>query len=93
MEQDWQEIKKKLHSSLSKGQYDLWVSSIEFLGLENETLALGCKNRFHIEWIREKLELKLLAAIREFFPLVRRLDYQIINGGPEREEFEEAAAG
>ena len=77
MEQNWQEIKRKLQSSLSRGQYDLWVSSIEFLGLENETVALGCKNRFHIEWIREKLELKLLAAVREFFPLVRRLEYQI----------------
>jgi chromosomal replication initiator protein len=89
MEQNWQQIKKKLQSSLSKGQYDLWVSSIEVLGLENETLALGCKNRFHIEWIREKLELKLLAAIREFFPLVRRLEYQIINGEPEREQLDE----
>jgi chromosomal replication initiator protein len=89
MEQNWQKIKSKLRSSLSKGQYDLWVSSIEFLGLENETLAMGCKNRFHIEWIREKLELKLLPAIREFFPLVRRLDYQIVCGGAEEGEFDE----
>ena len=61
MEQNWREIKRKLQSSLSRGQYNLWVSSIEFLGLENETLALGCKNRFHIEWLREKLEVRLLA--------------------------------
>ena len=88
MEQNWQEIKRKLQSSLSRGQYDLWVSSIEFLGLENETASLGCKNRFHIEWIREKLELKLLAAVREFYPLVRRLEYQTVNGGPEPEEVE-----
>jgi chromosomal replication initiator protein len=90
MEQTWQQIMSKLRSSLSRGQYDLWVSSIEFLGLENETLALGCKNRFHIEWIREKLERKLLAGIRDFFPLVRRLDYQIISGGPEGEECDES---
>ncbi len=88
MEQSWQEIKKKLQSSLSKGQYDLWVSPIEFLGLENEAVALGCKNRFHIEWIREKLELKLLGAIRAFFPLVRCIEYQIVKGGPEPEESE-----
>jgi chromosomal replication initiator protein len=78
MEQNWQEIKKKLQVCLSRGQYDLWVSSIEFLGLENETIALGCKNRFHIEWLREKLEVKLLVAIREFFPSVRRLEYQAL---------------
>ena len=88
MEQNWQEIKRKLQSNLSRGQYDLWVSSIEFLGLENETASLGCKNRFHIEWIREKLELKLLAAVQEFYPLVRRLEYQTVSRGPEPEEVE-----
>ncbi|MEN6437739.1 MAG: chromosomal replication initiator protein DnaA [Syntrophobacter sp.] len=80
MNREWEEIRKKLHTSLSKGQYDLWVSSIEFLGLENETVTLGCNNRFHIEWLREKLELKLLAVIREYFPLASRLDYHIVSG-------------
>jgi chromosomal replication initiator protein len=79
MDQKWQEIKKKLKTRLSRGQYDLWVSCIEFIGLENETVVLGCKNRFHIEWLREKLELSLLAALREYFPLVGRLDYQIVS--------------
>ena len=88
MEQNWQEIKRKLQSCLSRGQYDLWVSSIEFLGLENETAALGCKNRFHIEWVREKLEAKLLGAVQEFFPLVRRLEYQIVSGAPDPDELE-----
>jgi chromosomal replication initiator protein len=88
MEQNWQEIKGKLQACMSRGQYDLWVASIEFLGLENETVALGCKNRFHIEWIREKLEHKLLRAVQEFFPLVRRLEYQILSGGPDPDELE-----
>ncbi len=87
MEHKWQEITKRLQSCLSRGQYDLWVSSIEFLGLENETVALGCKNRFHVEWLREKLEAKLLEAVRDFFPLVRRLDYQMVKGRQDPEEF------
>lgn len=89
MEHKWLEIKEKLRTNLSRGQYDLWVSSIEFLGLESETVVLGCKNRFHIEWVREKLELKLLAAVREYFPLVRRLGYEIIS----RPELEESPTG
>ena len=86
MEQSWQGVKRKLQSSLSKGQYDLWVSPIEFLWFENETIALGCKNRFHIEWIREKLELKLLGAVQEFCPLVRRLEYEIVKDKAEPEK-------
>ncbi len=90
MDQKWQEIRTQLHNSLSKGQYDLWVSSIEFLGLENETVVLGCRNRFHIEWLREKLEIKVLSAIREYFPLVRRVEYQLLSV-PEMEETSNAA--
>jgi len=90
MEQKWRQIKTKLQSCLSRGQYDLWVSSIEFLGLENETAELGCRNRFHIEWIREKLEPKLLAAVRELFPLVRRLEYQLLSGVCDPEEYPQA---
>ena len=88
MDQIWQEIMRRLQSRLSKGQYDLWVSSIEFLGVEGERAALGCKNRFHIEWIREKLEARLLAVVREFFPSVQRLDYEIISKAPDPEESE-----
>jgi chromosomal replication initiator protein len=87
MEQKWQEVRKRLQSCLSKGQYDLWVSSIEFLGLENETVELGCKNRFHIEWLREKLENRLLEAVRVQFPLVRRLEYRLLNDICEPEEY------
>ena len=88
MEQNWQKIKKRLQSCLTRGQFELWVSPIEFLGLENETLALGYKNRFHIEWVREKLESKLLEAIHEFFPLVRKLEYQILSMLEEIEVFQ-----
>ncbi|MDR3569844.1 MAG: chromosomal replication initiator protein DnaA [Syntrophobacteraceae bacterium] len=88
MDQIWQEIKRRLQKCLSKGQYDLWVSSIEFMGLEGETASLGCKNRFHIEWIREKLEARLLTTVREHFPLVRRLEYEIFSAAPAPEESE-----
>ena len=75
---EWQEVKSKLKGSLSKGQYDFWVSNIEFLGIVSDRLQLGCQNRFHIEWLREKLEEKLLAIVRQHFPEVRKLDYRIV---------------
>jgi chromosomal replication initiator protein len=77
MDQEWQEIKKELRKSLSKGQYDLWVSTMDFIGLDEEVLTIGCRNRFHVEWLREKLEPKLLAAVVTRFPRVRKLEYQI----------------
>ena len=89
MEQEWFEIKKKLQRTLSRGQYDLWVSTIDFLGADDACLRLACRNRFHIEWVREKLEEKLLVIVREHFPRVQKIEYGIAredeSGKPEEE--------
>lgn len=77
MDQGWQNVKQHLQKCLSKGQYDLWVCTLDYLGCEADRLVLGCRNRFHIEWLREKLEKRLLAAAVQQFPEVRRIDYRI----------------
>ena len=78
MDQKWQKIKKELQSTLPKGQYDLWVSTIDFLGVQDDQLLLGCRNRFHVEWVREKLEERLLTIVTHQFPQVRQVEYEII---------------
>lgn len=94
MVQEWQEIKKKIQKTLSKGQYDLWVSTIDPLSIEGGCLVLGCRNRFHIEWVREKLERKLLEIAEKQLPQVRRLEYQIVRENQlELEKIEEEKDG
>lgn len=78
MIEEWQEVRRKLQNSLSKGQYDFWVSTIEFLGKEDASLILGCRNRFHVEWLREKLQVNLLTVAREHFPGIERVEYRIL---------------
>lgn len=78
MDQKWQAIKKELHLTLPKGQYDLWVSTIDCMGVEGDRLVLGCRNRFHVEWLREKLEENLLNVVARHLPQVHRLEYQIV---------------
>lgn len=79
MGEEWQQIKDELRKSLSKGQYDLWVSTVDFLGQSEDRLILGCRNKFHIEWLREKLEPKLLAISRQHFPRIKKLEYRIVS--------------
>ncbi len=89
MDREWQQIKKGLQKFLSKGQFDLWVSTIDPLGMEKDALVLGCRNRFHIEWLREKLEARLLPVAREIFPQLDHIEYQILRdsqSGNVREE-------
>lgn len=75
--EEWQHIKSELKKSLSKGQYDLWVSTVDFIDQKEDCLILACRNRFHIEWLREKLQPRLLSVSRQYFPQVKKLEYQI----------------
>lgn len=93
MQTQWEEVRKKLRESLSKGQYDFWVSTIECVGFEDGCLILGCRNRFHVEWLREKLESKLAAIAKEQFPAFRRLDYRVVSADQETTEEEEGGTG
>lgn len=85
MDQGWKSVKQDLQKCLSKGQYELWVCTLECLGCEGDRLILGCRNRFHIEWLREKLEERLLAAVRRHFPGVSKVDYRIGPENPQKE--------
>jgi chromosomal replication initiator protein len=78
MDKKWQSVKRELQESLPKGQYDLWVSTIDCLGIQDGSLLLGCRNRFHADWLREKLEAKLLPIVVRHFPQVHKLEYQIM---------------
>ncbi len=78
MNLEWQAIKEELREGLSRGQYDLWVSILDWQRVEEDVLVLGCKNWLHMEWVRGKLEKRLLTAVQRRFPRVRKITYEII---------------
>ena len=78
MEQRWSIIREQLQAGVPKGQFDLWVATLEFLGIRDQQLVLGCRNQLHIEWLREKLEQRLLQLARHHFPQIVSLDYQVM---------------
>jgi len=75
----WRQIKEELLGKLSKGQYDLWVSTLELLGVEDTRLVLGCRNRLHRDWLKEKLEKEIVRIARGRFPQVRKVEYRILD--------------
>ncbi len=86
MVQEWKPIQAKLMRSLPRGQYDLWVASIQALCYEDDRLVLSCGSRFQMEWLREKLATKILHAARQHLPNLRRIEYRV--GTPARSECE-----
>jgi chromosomal replication initiator protein len=78
MDRKWQQVKEELGKSLHKGQYDFWVSTLEYVGFEEGQLTVGCRNRLHVDWLRDKLEKVLINIASEHFPGIEAVEYQII---------------
>lgn len=74
---EWQDIQEQLKQGLSRGQYDLWVATLDFLRIENDVFVLGCKNWLHVDWVRDRLETKLLAMAQQKFPQLKQIKYEI----------------
>lgn len=78
MDNRWQIVREKLGQILTRGQFDLWIAPLEFLGIKGDTLHLGCRNAFHVQWLKERLERKILDTVQSIFLDVRRLHYDVI---------------
>lgn len=75
----WSQLRGALKKVLTKGQYDLWIAPLHFLGLQDGTLLLGCRNNFHIQWLRERLEEKIKKVMKTVLPEAHSIQYEIIS--------------
>ncbi len=95
-EKRWEELKKRLEGVLTRGQFDLWIEPLHFLGIKGNSLSLGCRNNFHVQWMRERLESKIIDTVKSVFPEVKHVSYEVIpedlsqtdleNDSPDEEE-------
>lgn len=77
MSLEWQELKAGLREGLSRGQYDLWVATLEFLRVEHEVLVVGCRNGLHSNWVKNELEERLLRLAQKQLPQLKSIHYEI----------------
>ncbi|MFH1953782.1 MAG: chromosomal replication initiator protein DnaA [Pseudomonadota bacterium] len=65
----WEEVKEHVKSTLPKNSFSLWIDPITFLETKNNTLYLGCPNKFSLKWISENyieiMEHKALEIAKE----------------------------
>ena len=49
----WEEVKTHIKSGLPQNTFSLWINPITFLGEEENTVVLGCPNKFSRNWVEE----------------------------------------
>ncbi len=63
MKATWEEVKTHIKSGLPQNTFSLWINPITFLGKEDNTVLLGCPNKFSRNWVEENF----LGLIRDKF--------------------------
>jgi chromosomal replication initiator protein len=54
--------------------------------MENDVLSLGCQNEFHVQWMRERLERKVLNVVQSVLPQVRKIRYQVVSSNNKKSD-------
>lgn len=49
----WEQIKTHVREKLPENSYSLWISPISLLDEKDDSLVLGCPNKFSMKWIME----------------------------------------
>jgi chromosomal replication initiator protein len=69
----WQGIKKEIRESLPEKSFSLWIGPVDLVETKNDTLVLGCPNKFSLNWITENY----IGIIREKLKLIGDGNYKL----------------
>jgi chromosomal replication initiator protein len=53
MKTTWEEIKGNIRSEIPENPFSLWINPITFLENKDDTVVLGCPNKFSQNWVKE----------------------------------------
>ncbi len=83
MKATWEEVKTSIQSSLPENTFSLWINPISFLDIKDNTIVLGCPNKFSRNWVEENFR----TLIQDKFQMVGagpvELDFKV---GPKKKE-------
>jgi len=49
----WDSVKREIEPTIPKKSFQLWIDPVTFLENKDDTIVLGCPNKFSRDWIRD----------------------------------------
>jgi chromosomal replication initiator protein len=86
MEALWGCVRENLSEKLSENNLQLWINPLRLLRIEEQTLWLGCPNKFFLSWVRDKY----LDQIKDAIKLTSSGHGSVLSAGLEIAPVEEA---
>ena len=49
----WEDVKREIKPNIPEKSFQLWIDPVTFLENKDDTIVLGCPNKFSRDWIRD----------------------------------------
>lgn len=73
VEHNWPDIQALLRRQIAPNAFNIWIRPIRLLDLKEDTITLGCPNKFFIRWVKDNY----LGMILDAFNALTSRDYHI----------------
>ncbi len=74
----WNEALLDIETTISKANFGTWFKNTRIVRHDSGVIYLGVPNAFVKEWLSTKYHKFILKAVRNLYPEVRALEYQIV---------------
>jgi chromosomal replication initiator protein len=61
----WESVKKQIKTRLPQHSFSLWIDPITLLEDKDDTLFLGCPNKFSLKWVMENYQATIQEALHQ----------------------------
>ena len=79
----WEKVKNRLQSEIPDQSFALWIKPTTFLERREDTLVVGCPNKFSRNWIQENYRSLLERAVAEVGGSSLQVSLEVRARGPE----------
>ncbi len=76
----WEDVKKEMRQSLPEKSFSLWISPISLIEKKEDTLVLGCPNKFSLNWIHENYTAMIQERLTHLGNGNCRLSFKVTGG-------------
>ncbi|MGD9159102.1 MAG: DnaA/Hda family protein, partial [Desulfobacteraceae bacterium] len=72
----WDELKKHIKEQLPEKSYSLWINPLSLIDEKEDTIILGCPNKFSMNWIIDHYSVVMESILRNM-GMVHKIMYKV----------------
>ena len=81
----WDELKKHIKEQLPEKSYSLWINPLSLIDEKEDSIVLGCPNKFSMNWIIDHYSVLMESSLRNM-GMVHNIIYKVSTQARKKKE-------